>query len=455
MAWVRSFVLGWLLLASHATMTSSNDGTFSCPTGSQDDIRGEATPLRPLKILVAAEPSPITYLSGFAVRFRMLLHYLVQKYPDDQVHLITADKLHPDPPSTCIDGKIPIHYTLGFRLPQYKAVTLSLDLSARLWRLCWQHQMDVIHVSSPGMYLIPAILTSRLQGIPLLMSYHTHLPVYMRTYVSAPWNILLEWLAWRLMWLVHSFADLTVVTSPQIADEMQKNGIGNVYLWPKGVNTTQFHPNWASREMRTIMSAGNPDDLLLVYIGRLGREKRLKDLKPIVEGLLARGISARLCIVGDGPEFQDLQNHFDGTPTTFLGSREGTELSQAFASGDIFVMPSDSETLGFVVMESMASGVPVVASRAGGLIDLVNDGETGFLVPTSDADGFVDRIVTLHQDVAKRNEMALKGRAVAETWSWEASMDFMRQTCYLHVTRNFTQRRERRLLKFLSHSFGA
>ena len=402
----------------------------------------------PLKIVVATDPSPITYLSGLAVRFRIFLEYFVKECSRDEVHLVTAENVVPNPPTTCY-GSIPIHYTWGFRLPQYKAITLSLDLSARLWRLCLDHRFDVIHVSSPGMYLVPAILSSRLQGIPLLMSYHTHLPVYMRTYFSAPWTGLMEWILWQLLRFVHSFADLTVATSPQIADELQEHGIRNVQLWPKGVNTTQYHPKWANQGTRTIMSAGNPDDLLLVYVGRLAREKRLKLLRPIMEGLLVRGIAVRLCVVGHGPESQELQEYMKGTPTTFLGRLEGPELSQVYASADVFVMPSDSETLGFVVMESMASGVPVVASKAGGLIDLIQDGETGFLVPPNDTEAFVDRIATLHRNYSIRKEMALKGRARAELWSWDASMHFMRHTAYPTAIRNMSKRWEQRLFNLL------
>lgn len=374
------------------------------------------------------------------MRFRTLLRHLVDFYPNDQIHLVTAEQVHPNPPSSCFDNKIPIHYTWGFRLPQYKTLTVSLDLTQKVWRLCHRYKFDIIHVTSPGLFLVSAILVSRFYKIPLVMSYHTHLPVYVRTYLPSPWNILAEGILWRVLRWIHSFADLTVVTSPQMAADLEAHGIQDAELWPKGVNTTQFHPQFQTSEMKARMSDGNPNDLLLVYIGRLAREKRLTDLKAILQGLLLKGVPVRLCIVGEGPQSSALQTYFQDTPTTFLGSLEGQALSEAFSSGDIFVMPSDSETLGFVVMESLASGVPVVASRAGGLIDLIQDGDTGFLVPTGDIDAFVHKIEFLYQNWNVRNQMGFQGRIISEKWSWKTSMDYLRQTAYRQALHNFAQR---------------
>jgi sulfoquinovosyltransferase len=392
-----------------------------------------------MKIMILSDPSPITYMSGQSMRFRTLLEHIVHMFPHDRVHLVTCDTNNSDPPTSCYDRKVPIFYTRGFRLPQYKALSVSFDWTARVLRLSGKYDYDLIHVSSPGGLVVPAILASRLRGIPLVMSYHTHLPAYVRIYFASPWNKVLEWIAWRIIQSTHSWADLTVVTSPQMGDELQQHGIPNV-IWPKGVNTTQFHPRFQSQKMKSRMMDGKSDAFLLVYIGRLAKEKRLLHLKPMLEKLQDRSIPVHLCIVGEGPEAEDLQSHFRGTPTTFLGSLTGVPLSQAFASGDVFVMPSDSETLGFVVMESMASGVPVVASKTGGLIDLIRDGETGFLVPPDDTDAFVTRIETLHRNRDLRMAMSKSGRALAEEWSWGASMDFLRLSAYSQAKDCFSNR---------------
>ena len=245
------------------------------------------------------------------------------------------------------------------------------------------NKFDLIHVTSPGLLLFPALLASRLANLPLVMSYHTHLPVYLESYLPVVIPKLLRkiiiWIVWKCLSLVHSMADLTLVTSPQIRQEFQQHNLSRnkILVWPKGINTTHFHPSFRSKEMRKQMIHGNnsssaDDDyssvLLLVYIGRLAKEKRLRDLKAILEQLQQQcqhnnnSTRSHLCLIGSGPEEDALREYFQGTDTTFLGQLDGLALQQAFASGDIFVMPSDSETLGFVVLESMASGVPCVAA---------------------------------------------------------------------------------------------
>lgn len=186
------------------------------------------------------------------------------------------------------------------------------------------------------------------------------------------------------------------------------------------------------------MTDGNPDDFLMVYVGRLGSEKRLMDLKPILEEL---GDGARLCIVGGGPQAEELHEHFAGTNTVFTGQMSGDDLSSAFASADVFVMPSDSETLGFVVLESMASGVPVVGAKAGGIPDLIHDGEDGFLVAPGDTAGFLEKLRLLRENVGDvRGEMGLKARNEAERWSWESATSVLRNVQYERAIRNFHSR---------------
>jgi sulfoquinovosyltransferase len=194
---------------------------------------------------------------------------------------------------------------------------------------------------------------------------------------------------------------------------------------------------------------GNRTDnpFLLVYIGRVAAEKRIHDLKIVMERLPA---DYHLCIVGSGPEEANLHNLFldDSTTvnrTTFLGYMDGLELSQAFASADLFVMPSDSETLGFVVLESMASGVPVVGVKAGGVQGLIDDGVTGFLYEQNDLKSFVDRIVTLKNDPKMRSKMSEEGRKEMLKWSWSASHTEVRTKHYVEAIKNFENRYDTRI----------
>jgi len=244
-------------------------------------------------------------------------------------------------------------------------------------------------------------------------------------------------MCWEMLRWAHARADLTLVTSPQMKKELQDNGIHRVQVWRKGIDTERFDPKFHDDAMRSRMTDGNPDDFLMVYVGRLGAEKRLKDIKPMLEKL---GPRARLCIVGKGPQEAELHEHFRGTNTVFTGQLSGDELSQAFASADVFCMPSDSETLGFVVLESMASGVPVVGAAAGGIPDLIDSEKTGFLCEPGNTDDFVNRLSHLMNDTKARKKMGVSARKEAERWGWEAATSYLRNVQYERALQNFRSR---------------
>jgi sulfoquinovosyltransferase len=285
-----------------------------------------------------------------------------------------------------------------------------------------------------GFLVFAAILYARIHKIPLVMSYHTHLPSYGKNYLSFIPGV--ESICWELLRLAHNRADLTLCTSPQMKQELVENGIQNVDVWRKGIDTERFHPKFRCQEMRKRMSDGNVDDFLMVYVGRLGAEKRLKDVKAMLEKMP----NARFCIVGKGPQEGELKQWFKGTKTVFTGQLSGNDLSAAFASADAFVMPSDSETLGFVVLESMASGVPVVGAAAGGIPDLIQDGKTSFLCPPGDTDAFVSRLTQLQNDPSFREALGQSARAEAERWGWEAATSVLRNVQYTTAMRNFRLR---------------
>jgi sulfoquinovosyltransferase len=225
---------------------------------------------------------------------------------------------------------------------------------------------------------------------------------------------------------VHNFADLNLVTSPQLKDELAKFGVKRLDVWRKGIDTVRFNPSFKSSEMRSTLTSGHPEAPLIIYVGRLGAEKKLKQLKTVLE----RFPQTRLAIVGNGPYLEELQQHFEGTNTVFTGALTGDALSNAFASADVFCMPSDSETLGFVILESMASGVPVVGSNAGGIPDVIADGRTGFLARPNDAEDFADKVGILLNDAHLRQNMSVEARIEAEKWDWESATSFLRNIQY-------------------------
>jgi len=342
----------------------------------------------------------------------------------DQVEICTTDDV-PEAPKKFLDYRI--NYSPGFRFPLYDHICLTFDYKMVAYNFLKTFRPHIIHVSTPGLLCFAAAIYARVLRIPLLFSYHTHLPIYARDYMGFVPGIV--GLTRFIIRVVHNWADLTLVTSPQLKDELQSFGVKRVAVWKKGVDTDKFHPKFLSAAMRARLTDGHPEAPLLVYVGRLGAEKKLKMLK----GVMERIPGARLALVGGGPAEPDLREHFKGTNTVFTGLLHGEELSQAFASADVFLMPSDSETLGFVVLESMASGVPVVGARAGGIPNVIAHGKTGFLVAVGDEEAFAARASQLLGDEKLMLKMKKAGREEAESLDWASAMEHLRNIHYKHA----------------------
>jgi sulfoquinovosyltransferase len=353
------------------------------------------------------------------------------KKAGDEVSIVTTDDVK-DAPTKHLGYEI--QNTKGFRFPLYNQIVLTFDLELKGMQMIRKLKPDVIHCTSPGFITFAALIYARMFRIPLLMSYHTHLPIYARDYLwFLPGSV--HW-AWAMLRLVHNRADLTLVTSPQMKEELTEHGVQRVEVWRKGIDTEVFDPKYKSQTMREKLSAGHPEDPLMIYVGRLGTEKKLELLKDVLHKIP----NARLAIVGKGPAQEKLKEHFKGTKTVFTGIMHGKELSEAFASADVFVMPSDSETLGFVVLESMASGVPVVGAEAGGIPSIIHDGVDGYLAEPGNADSFTEKVKNLLDNREHRVEMGKAARTEAEQWGWEAATSVLRNVQYKKAMQNFRYR---------------
>ena len=278
---------------------------------------------------------------------------------------------------------------------------------------------EVLHLFEPSLLGIGGIYYGKVLRIPIVISYHTNLPAYLHYYGLG----FFEGQTWKLMRARHLRADLNLCTSTQMMEELRNHDIDRLALWERAVDAHRFHPSKCSLEMRSTLSAGEPHKTLLLYVGRLSAEKDIGTLRSLLEAMP----DARLAIVGDGPVHEDLKKHFRDTPTVFTGYMRGEPLAQAYASADLFVMPSKTETLGLVVMEAMASGCPVVACRAGGIPDAVEDGVTGFLYEPDDPAGLVDKVQWVLAHPAERTDVRLRARADVEHHSWEGSTDQLRR----------------------------
>jgi glycosyltransferase involved in cell wall biosynthesis len=300
----------------------------------------------------------------------------------------------------------------AFPLPLYPELKLALP-RPEIGQQIAQFQPDLIHVVNPAVLGLAGIYYAKSSQIPLVASYHTHLPKYLDHYGLG----IFEGLLWELLKGAHNQAQLNLCTSSAMVKELSDRGIERVDLWQRGVDTETFHPSKVTDRMRDYLSQGEPASRLLLYVGRLGAEKEIEQIKPI----LAAIPGARLAIVGDGPHRAALESYFADTPTYFVGYLGGEKLAAAYAAADAFIFPSRTETLGLVLLEAMAAGCPVIAARSGGIPDIVTDGQNGYLFDPQDPQGAIDATQKLFADPSANLQLRDNARTEAERWGWSAA----------------------------------
>ena len=343
-------------------------------------------------------------VDGIVTRLRHTVEHLQRN--GDQVLIVS-----PDGGLTEYQGA-KIYGVSGFPLPLYPELKLALPRPS-IGIALEQFKPDLIHVVNPAVLGLGGLYYAKTMQIPLVASYHTHLPQYLQHYGLG----MLEPVMWELIKASHNQAQLNLCTSTAMVEQLRERGIERLDLWQRGVDTETFQPELASLEMRLHLSQGHPESPLLLYVGRLSAEKEIDRIKSVLEAIPG----AHLALVGDGPHRSALEKHFAGTPTHFVGYLTGKPLGAAFASSDAFIFPSRTETLGLVLLEAMAAGCPVVAARSGGIPDIVTDGVNGYLFDPANDQGAILATQRLLEQQEERDTLRQNARIEAERWSWSAA----------------------------------
>lgn len=274
-----------------------------------------------------------------------------------------------------------------------------------------EFQPDIIHTVNPVVFGLGAILASRRMNVPLVASYHTHFPHFAEVYGY-------RWMTgpiWGYMRLLHNRAVLNLCTSDSARQDLVRHGFRRVRVWDHGVDLERFRPKPRDAEMRRRLSGGSPERTLLVYVGRLAPEKQVERLLPLVRG----NPDVHVAFVGDGPSRAQLERVFAGTPTTFVGYLQGEDLIAAYTSADAFVFPSTMETLGLVLLEAMACGLPVIAARSEPTLHLVGEG-AGLLYDADDPASLGVAVQRLRDEEGLQARLADGSRRVGERRGWQA-----------------------------------
>jgi glycosyltransferase involved in cell wall biosynthesis len=291
--------------------------------------------------------------------------------------------------------------------PEYR---VGIPDRSNLFRILNEFKPDIIHSVSPtplGLYGADYAVRKH---IPAVSSYHTHFVSYFKYYrlralEKAGWNY--------LKWFYNKFKRI-YVPSRSAVTELQQQGFQNLELWQRGIDLQNFSPRFRDEALRRQIREG--DEPILLFVGRLVKEKDLDDLVETNRILQAQNYQYKIVIVGDGPMKPRLEQ--DLPNAHFTGFLQGKELSTWFASSDIFVFPSTTETFGNVILEAYSSGLPVIGVDQGGVTDIIQHQHTGFIARANAPADFARKIKTLLDNVALRRQFSQNALGYAKNFSW-------------------------------------
>ena len=292
--------------------------------------------------------------------------------------------------------------------PEYR---FALGIGSLARRRFAEFKPNLIHVAVPDFLGYQSLWLARRYRIPVVASYHTRYETYFSYYGMG----LFRALAAGYIRHFYRKCDRVCAPSQSMADELEAADIGHhVRIWGRGVDTVRFNPNKRSLDWRRSLGIGD-EEVVVVFVSRLVREKDLGTFVNVVRGLQRNGTRFRAVIVGDGPDRGYLEENL--SHAIFTGFLVGEDLARAYASADIFLFPSVTETFGNVTLEAMASGLPVVCAKATGSSSLVDPEITGYLAQPQNVDQFVGFVESLISCPDLRRKMGAAGRARSRTYT--------------------------------------
>ena len=314
-------------------------------------------------------------------------------------------------------------------LPLYPEYKIGLPAMHNLYRELDHFGPDLVHIASPtwlGMVGQNYALHSRK---PAVCSYHTQFVSYFPYYGLAIWE---KW-GWSYLRWFYNRAQLTLAPSPSVATKLREKGFSNVSLWQRGIDTSKFSPRHRDPQLRHQLGLDTAPTLL--FVGRLVKEKNLDILLAATRLLCAANYRFNLVIVGDGPMREQIRRQAPQAHLT--GYLHGDTLSRIYASADIFVFPSTTETFGNVIAEAAASGLPCIGTRSSGVQDNIHDGFSGYLAEPHSPSDFAAKIAHLLDEETTRRQMGKNALEMVQHLSWESNNRALLEK-YQHLIQQWT-----------------
>ncbi len=338
----------------------------------------------------------------------LTLNRLVGYLESVGVEVLVVSPTVENPPINHI-GKL--HPIKSISAPGRKEYRLSVGLG-KVKNIILDFKPDLIHIATPDIAGFQTLKLAKKHQIPVVSSYHTHFSSYLEYYKLS----LFEPLLWKYLKYFYANSVHTYVPSQSMIETLHNLGINSdLRIWSRGIELDKFSP--AKRDLIWRQSHGIQDEEILVtFVSRLVWEKEMDTLKATFNALNKRDSRIRTMIVGDGPAGEELR--LTMPDTFFTGYLKGDDLIRAYASSDIFMFPSISETFGNVTLEALACGNPAVVADAQGNKSLVVDGYNGFLISPKDVEAFVDRILEIANNPILRSQMSKNATEFASKFSW-------------------------------------
>lgn len=352
----------------------------------------------PLRVALVTETFP-PEVNGVAMTLGRMVEGLVDL--GHAVHLVRPRQRHDEVPRRGTG----LYETLvpGIPIPRYDGLRFGLPARALLVSQWHDERPDIVHVATEGPLGWSAVSAARALRLPVTSGFHTNFHAYSRHY-GLGW---LDGLVGRYLRKLHNRTDATLVPTENMARRLASEGYCSLAVVSRGVDTTLFNPRRRSKVLRASWGV-REDGLAVCHVGRLAPEKNLDLVLRAFDSIRRVRPNARLIFVGDGPSRKALaRNHPEHV---FAGIRRGEELATHYASADLFLFPSLTETYGNVTAEALASGLGVVAYDCAAAAELIEENRNGCLVPTGDAEAFMKKARLLAASPDKL--LRLRGEAV-------------------------------------------
>ncbi len=307
------------------------------------------------------------------------------------------------------------------RLPEYPELIIQFPPILEILDYCYRENITQIISATPGPMGIAAWIAAKTLKIKISGTYHTALPQYIQMLTG---DDMIADISWKFILWYYDQMDVIQVPSESTKAELVAKGISaaKIDLMNRGIDIARFHPGFKNGILAKRWAI--PDDAVkLLYVGRISKEKNLKLLADVFSSLCRIPIKTHLIVTGEGPYLKKMEESLKGMPCTFTGYLHGDDLASVYASSDLFVFPSTTDTFGNVVLEAQASGIPLIVTDKGGPCENILPETTG-LVAADDHDGFLEKILTLANDPGRRRKMGLSARKYMESRSFkEAFID--------------------------------